>query len=107
MNDHTKTNEQSLTDQDRRLMEFLRPPPREPATLLPISLTLDRIEALLAAQQSAVLNREAAANYLGITPATLDSLAASNWRLRPVSPSAGYVVWRRADLDRFLESLAQ
>jgi hypothetical protein len=94
-------------DENGRLKEFLKPRPAEPMSLLPILFTLERIEVLLAARMSAVLDRDAAAKYLGVAPETLDHLAASNPQLRPVSPSAGYVVWRRADLDRFLQSLTQ
>ena len=66
---------------------------------------LKRIEALLAERSAAVLRREAAARFIGVSTATLDRLASRNPALRPVRVSQGRVVWRRADLQAFLDAL--
>jgi hypothetical protein len=79
----------------------------ENATIGDVLFELRRISATLAAQSSAVMGREDAANYIGVTVATLDELAKANPTLRPVAPVAGVEVFRRADLDAFVESLEQ
>jgi predicted DNA-binding transcriptional regulator AlpA len=68
---------------------------------------LREIKLLLAAQSAAVLNRAAAARFIGVSPATLDRLASANPALRPVRVSQGRVVWRREDLQAFLDGLEQ
>lgn len=68
---------------------------------------LKRIEALLAEQSAEVFCRDAAARFIGVSPATLDRLASANPALRPVRVSVGRVVWRRNDLRAFLDGLGQ
>lgn len=65
---------------------------------------LREIRRLLSANGAGALNRELAANYLSVSPATLDRLTAGG-KLRSVQVSQGRVAWRRADLDGYLESL--
>lgn len=69
--------------------------------------SLQQIESLLAEQSAAALGRDAAARFIGVSPATLDRLASSNPALRPVRVSIGRVVWRREDLCAFLAGLEQ
>jgi predicted DNA-binding transcriptional regulator AlpA len=66
---------------------------------------LERIEALLSAESAAVLSRKQAANFLGLSPASLDRLASSNPALKPIHPTPGRTVWRKADLQRYIEGL--
>jgi hypothetical protein len=66
---------------------------------------LKRIESLLAEDSAAVLSREQAARFLGISPASLDRLAASVPELRPIHPTPGRSVWRKSDLKRYIEGL--
>ncbi len=66
---------------------------------------LERIEAILAEDMAAVLSRKQAACFLGISPASLDRLAAGNPELRPIHPTPGRSVWRKADLQAYLDKL--
>jgi len=88
----------------------LAPSTNLPTTTGPIELrdvleALERIEALLAEDSAAVLSRKQAARFLGISPASLDRLAASVPELRPIHPTPGRSVWRKADLQAYLDKL--
>ncbi|HZZ81933.1 MAG TPA: helix-turn-helix domain-containing protein [Gemmataceae bacterium] len=65
---------------------------------------LKQIKELLGEQSSAAFRRGAAARFLGVSPATLDRLTSAG-KLRSVRVSEGRVVWRRADLQAYLDQL--
>ena len=76
-----------------------------PIDLGDVLAALKRIESILAEESAAVLSRKQAASYLGISPASLDRLAASVPELRPIHPTPGRTVWRKADLKRYIDGL--
>lgn len=65
---------------------------------------LRTIRELLSAQSAAALGREAAARFLDISAATLDRLTSAG-KIQSVMVSAGRRVWRRADLEKYLNEL--
>ena len=68
---------------------------------------IGRAEAVtLAAHGAAVLNREAAARYLGISTATLERLTSAG-KLRSIRVSEGRVGWTRKALDAYLAAQEQ
>jgi hypothetical protein len=79
--------------------------PAKSIDLSDVVASLDRIEAILGEQSSAVFSRKLAARYLGISPASLDRLAASVPELRPIHPTPGRSVWRKSDLQTYLDNL--
>ena len=101
MSTQTPTRHEDSLSEDRFGIpdEMTRPPALY--DLGDVLFALARIEALLAAQHSAVMDREAAAIYLGISPEDLDRLSALDPGIAPVL-LCGRVVWRRADLDSYL-----
>jgi hypothetical protein len=80
-------------------------PTTGPTDLSDVLAALERIEAILAQDFAAVLSRKQAARYLGISPASLDRLAASVPDLRPIHPTPGRSVWRKVDLQKYLDQL--
>jgi hypothetical protein len=66
---------------------------------------LRSIRRLLSSAAAGALNREAAANYLSISTATLDRLTGEGRPLQSVCVSQGRVAWRRVDLDAYLADL--
>ena len=66
-----------------------------------VVFALARIEALLTAQHAAVMDRETAAIYLGLSPEELDKLSELDSGIAPVR-IFDRIVWRRADLDSYL-----
>lgn len=66
---------------------------------------LTDIRNILGDQSAAALCRDAASRYLGISTATLDRLTSAG-KLKSVRVSQGRVVWRRSDLDDYLNSLS-
>jgi predicted DNA-binding transcriptional regulator AlpA len=67
---------------------------------------LRAIRNALAAQGAAVLNREAAALYVGVSTATLDRLTSAG-KLRSIRVSEGRVGWKRKALDAYLDALEE
>jgi excisionase family DNA binding protein len=65
---------------------------------------LRTIRELLSEQSAAALGREAAARYLQISKATLERLTSAG-KVKSVMVSAGRRVWRRADLEKYLNEL--
>jgi predicted site-specific integrase-resolvase len=60
---------------------------------------------LLAAQSAGALPRDAAANFIGVSPATLDRLTSAG-KIKSVRVSVGRICWRRVDLEKYLADLA-
>lgn len=67
---------------------------------------LQALRAVLGEQSAGALGREAAANFLGISTATLDRLTSAG-KIRSVRVSEGRVVWRRVDLEKYLAELVE
>lgn len=65
---------------------------------------LRAIRQALGAQTAAVLCREAAATYLGISTATLERLTSAG-KVRSIRVSEGRVGWTRKALDAYLANL--
>jgi hypothetical protein len=65
---------------------------------------LRTIRELLSAQSAAALGRDAAARFLDISTATLERLTSAG-KVRSVLVSAGRRVWRRVDLEKYLNDL--
>lgn len=65
---------------------------------------LRSIRELMSVQAAAALGREAAARYLDVSTATLERLTSSG-KVKSVMVSAGRRIWRRADLDKYLNDL--
>jgi len=62
------------------------------------------IRELLSEQSAAALGREAAARYLDVSTATLERLTSAG-KVKSVMVSAGRRIWRRVDLERYLNEL--
>jgi phage host-nuclease inhibitor protein Gam len=77
-----------------------------PATTDDLLRALRRIEARLSEQSAAALGRESAANFLGVSTATLDRLTNAG-KVKSVRVSEGRVCWRRVDLEKYLAELAE
>jgi excisionase family DNA binding protein len=73
-------------------------------TMADVVFELRAIRAALAAHGAAVLNREGAAAYLGISTATLERLTSAG-KLASVRVSEGRVGWLRKALDAYLDAL--
>ena len=76
----------------------------EPASLAEVLAELRLIRQQLGTQAAAVLNREAAAVYIGVSTATLERLTAAA-KLRTIRVSEGRVGWTRKGLDAYLAEL--
>jgi len=83
----------------------ISPVDSDPIDLSDLLSELKEIKALLAEKSSAVMSRKQAANYVGISVAAWDRLVASHQELRPIHPTPGRCVWRKADLQAYLDSL--
>ena len=67
---------------------------------------LRTIRAMLSDQSAAALGREAAARFLDVSTATLERLTSAG-KVKSVMVSAGRRVWRRADLEKYLNELGE
>jgi excisionase family DNA binding protein len=65
---------------------------------------LRSIRELLSAQSAAALGRDAAARFLAVSVSTLDRLTSAG-KVKSVMVSEGRRVWRRADLEKYLNDL--
>jgi excisionase family DNA binding protein len=65
---------------------------------------LRTIRELLSAQSAAALGRDAAARYLDVSTATLERLTSAG-KVKSVMVSAGRRIWRRCDLEKYLNEL--